>query len=194
MGRQSTLPTLFEEKKSISIKKLKEYGYLNDLENKHGGLEWSRNGEVYSSIGIRSDIEEDYSCIILDYTKSEQHFKYSIDLERVQSNLGKGTIFYFICPLTKKRCRKLYLIGDHFAHRTAYQNIYYEKQTYSKRSRDLDRFYTTFHASEKAQLEIDSKHFKKFYKGQPTKRYKRLFSIVQRCMNYTKNDYYRSCP
>lgn len=190
MPRISTIPTLLEDKKFISLNELKKWGYLNEAQNKVGSIQWSRNGEVYSSIGLRSDIDEDCSRIIFDYTKQEQYFKYDVFLERVPSNLGKGEVFYFICPITKKRCRKLYLIGDYFAHREAYKNIYYEKQTYSKRMRDLDRFYTSFHEQDKAQLEIWSKHFKRYYKGQPTKRYKRLCSIIGIVNNYTEDDFF----
>lgn len=191
MPRISTMPTILEEKKFISLNELKKWGYLSEVQNKVGSIEWSRNGEVYSSIGLRSDIDEDYSYLILDYTKQEQYFKYRIDLVRVPSNLGKGEVFYFICPITKKRCRKLYLIGDYFAHREAYKNIYYEKQTYSKNMRDLDRFFSSFPKADKASAEMYSKHFKRFYNGQPTKRYKKLSAIIKRCHSYTDEDYFR---
>ena len=43
---------------------------------------------------------------------------------------------------------------------------------------------------DKAQLEIWSKHFKRYYKGQPTKRFKRLSSIIAMVNNYTENDFF----
>jgi hypothetical protein len=104
--------------------------------------------------------------------------------------LGEGEILYFECPKTKNRCRNLYLIGDYFTHREAYKSVYYEKQTYSKRSRDLDRFYASFHEEEKAHLELNSKNFKKFYNGRPTKRYKRLIAIIKRCENNINSDFF----
>ncbi|MCK8493572.1 hypothetical protein M0L20_17025 [Spirosoma sp. RP8] len=61
-----------------------------------------------------------------------------IDLLIAPSNLGKGKVFYFVCPVTAKRCRKLYLVDGWFVFRYALEDTYYEKQLWSKRYRDLD--------------------------------------------------------
>jgi len=40
---------------------------------------------------------------------------------------GKGVIWHFLCPATRKRCRKLYLVDTYFLHREAFNGCFYEK-------------------------------------------------------------------
>lgn len=57
--------------------------------------------------------------------------------------------------------------------------------------RDADRFYRSFNIADKARQEINSKYFKKFYKGKPTKRYKKLLSKIRDNAQYTHEDFMR---
>jgi len=50
--------------------------------------------------------------IRLQYSHGKEDFDYRIELELVPSNLGVGMIWYFKCPGTGKRARKLYRIGS----------------------------------------------------------------------------------
>jgi hypothetical protein len=56
----------------------------------------------------------------------------------------------------------------------------YEKQTYSKYGRSLDKIFGTYYGMEKAYEKIHSKHFKKYYAGKPTKKYLRILEQIQK--------------
>ena len=70
-------------------------------------------------------------------------------LTSIPSNLGKGVVWYFICPFTWKRCRKLYLLDERFMHRSALPSEMYECQTQSKKWRGIDKIYGAYFGAEK---------------------------------------------
>lgn len=75
----------------------------------------------------------------LSYSKTikeeKENFNYKVKIVSVPSNLGKGNNYYFICPISGKRCKILYMAygSNYFKCRTAYQNrIYYPCQLSSR--------------------------------------------------------------
>lgn len=98
-----------------------------------------------------------------------------IDIHYQPSNLGKGEIFFFVCPFTKKRCRTLILTGNskHFRHRSGYKNLYYKSQIRSKRQRVLYRY----HDLKDQITELESVKFKRKYKGKSTRKFRRLANL-----------------
>jgi hypothetical protein len=81
------------------------------------------------------------------YTATEKHFRvlysikqgndtknydYKIQLTEVKSNLGKGSVLYFLCPFTYSRCRILYLAyGSHqFLSRIGYERVHGKRLYY----------------------------------------------------------------
>lgn len=180
MPRLSTYPKLYDEVLQLNITKLKNWGYLESNSLKSGVIDWSRNGLKHSSISLKTYISENENYLELDYKYNDQPRKYQIPLVSVPSNLGKGSIWYFLCPQTQKRCRKLYLIGGYFLHRTAFNGCMYSSQTKSKVWRQLDALLGNHFILDEYYLEIYSKHFKKHYKGKPTKRYLKLLQKIAR--------------
>jgi hypothetical protein len=178
MPRHSTLPTLYDECKSISTSFLKKHGFLEEGLIKTGSMTWSRNGNKTGSIGFTVNTFSDSPYIQLNYTYGEESVSYLVKLVSVPSNLGKGFIIYFLCPLTNKRCRKLYLISGKFLHRKAFRGCFYEKQTYSHRNRNLSMTFEKFFGSDKAYELLYSKYFKTHYAGKPTKRYLKLMKMI----------------
>ena len=96
------------------------------------------------------------------------------------SNLGKGLIWYFLCPQTNKRCRKLYSIGGCFFHREAFNGCMYETQTQSKKYRQLDKTFGAYFKTDDLFSQLHQKHFKKTYAGKPTKKYLRINEQLQK--------------
>lgn len=175
-----TFPTILDHVKQISISKLKEWEYLKPGSFKSGTLTWSRNGEEIGSIHILSDMIEDQPFIELSYTyNKEEPVNYRVNLVSVPSNLGRGKLWYFVCPHTGKRCRKLYGAGKYFLHREAFPYAMYEKQTYSKYQRKLDKVFSTVFCVDDLMEELYSKHFKTHYAGKPTKRYKEILNQLE---------------
>ena len=141
MARYSTYPYLFDEEKYISTTKLLKWGYLKDYIFKRGTITWSSNGIKTSSLGINIKIDDYESYIKVNYKCNETDYNYKIQLVSIPSNLGKGIIYYFICPYTGKRCRKLHLINESFMHRSNLPSGMYSIQTESKNWRQMSRLY-----------------------------------------------------
>lgn len=174
MPKPYTFPTLYNEVPQLSISKLKEWGYLDKEQIKHGVLTWSKNGFETASISVTVSTHENARLINLNYSHNGTNIDYAIRLITMPSNLGKGEVWYFLCPNTKKRARILYLVGGHFLHRDAFNGCMYDTQTYSKRTREMIRRMDADHKATLASDQINSKHFKKYYNGKRTKRHLRL--------------------
>ncbi|MBP6868036.1 MAG: hypothetical protein KBC07_03470 [Bacteroidales bacterium] len=180
MPKPHTFPTLYNEALQIHISKLKGWGYLNPEQIKSGTLNWSRNGNPTGSISIQANTHSEQPYIELDYKYRDEPRNYKVYLTSTPSNLNKGEIWYFICPQTKKRCRKLYLIGGYFLHREAFNGCMYETQTQSKTYRQLDKTLGAYFKSDNLYNELYKKNFKKTYAGKPTKRYLRIMEQIQK--------------
>jgi len=180
MPKPHTFPTLYNEALQIHISKLKGWGYLDPEQIKSGTLNWSRNGNPTGSISILVNTHSEQPYIELDYKYRDEPRNYKVSLTSTPSNLNKGEIWYFICPQTKKRCRKLYSIGGYFLHREAFNGCMYETQTQSKKYRQLDKTLGVYFKSDNLYSEMYKKNFKKTYAGKPTKRYLRIMEQIQK--------------
>lgn len=180
MPKPHTFPTLYNEALQISISKLKEWEYLNPEQIKSGTITWSRNGSQTSSISIKVNTHSEQPYIELDYKYRDEPRNYKVRLVSLPSNLGKGLIWYFLCPHTNKRCRKLYSIGGYFLHREAFNGCMYETQTQSKKYRQLDKTLGAYFEIDTLYSELYKKNFKKTYAGKPTKRYLRIMEQIQK--------------
>lgn len=174
MGRHSTIPTLYDDALQLSITKLKEWNYLIRGQCKSGVLAWSRNGNKTGSISIRVNMESDTPFVDLDYRFNDKPRQYRVFLQSAPSNLGKGEMWFFECPETGKRCRKLYSVDGYFRHREAFRGCLYGSQTRSKKWRDMERLYGAYFDRERLYEQLYKKHFKKTYAGKPTKKYREL--------------------
>ena len=180
MPRPHTFPTLYNEALQISISKLKEWEYLNPEQIKSGTITWSRNGNQTGSISIKVNTHSEQPYIELDYKYRDEPRNYKVSLVSMPSNLGKGLIWYFLCPKTNKRCRKLYSIGGYFLHREAFNGCMYETQTQSKKYRQLDKTLGAYFKSDNLYSELYKKNFKKTYASKPTKKYLRIMEQRQK--------------
>jgi hypothetical protein len=188
MPKDYTFPTLFDEIKSISIKDLKLLGYLENNRITSGNVNWKMRGESTGRISVKATMSNDNNFIDFSYTCNNEKYNYRVYLVYLKSNLNKGKIWYFECRFTGMRCRKLHLIKGKFQHRTALKKGMYSKQTQSKKWRSLGKIYGSYFDSENYYSELYSKHFKKFYKGKPTKRYLKLMQKINEVEKVTTSD------
>ncbi len=169
MPKFPSFPTLYEECKTISISFLKQHKYLTPGTWKSGAITWSRGEGPYKritgSISVLIDAHPENPSLELDYKLDGKPINYKVQLLKVPSNIGKGVVWFFICPVTGKRCRKLYLVHTYFLHREAFRGCFYEKQTYSHKNRILNRSLEHLFGTDKVYEQIYSKHFKKQYAG-----------------------------
>ena len=188
MPKFPTVPYLFDEEKSISTSNFRKWGYFKKNTNRIGVITWSRNGVKTSSIGIQV-IMNDHNCLLyLNYSCNNESYNYEVQLISTPSNIGNGKIWYFLCPFTGKKCRKLHLINGKFKHRSALPGGMYSTQTKSKKWRQIEKVYGCYFDSDKHYEEIYSKHFKKTYNGKPTKRYKKLLREIEQAENFSARD------
>jgi hypothetical protein len=180
MPKPHTFPTLYDDLKTVSISFLTKHGYLKPNQCQSGTIKWSRNGEYSGSILIRVNTHSYNPYVELDYKYNEVPIKYRVQLVIAPSNLGKGFVWYFICPHTGKRCRKLYLGDTYFYHRTAFRGSMYEKQAQSKKSRYLDKTLGLYFRTDQLFEQLYKKHLKKQYAGKPTKKYLKLTQKIQK--------------
>lgn len=179
MGRYANYPTTVEDCLTLSIKKLKEWNYLNCLGTKLGTISWSRNGQKHSSIGISVTNKGLDTFMVLDYKCNGEPINYTVKIISKPSNFGKGEIFYFVCPNTGKLCRKLLLKNGYFLHREAFNGLMYAKQIESKKNRELSKIFDACYLSDEVYEERYKKYFKTHYNGKETKRFKRLNNKIQ---------------
>ncbi|GLB49837.1 hypothetical protein [Neptunitalea lumnitzerae] len=178
MPKTHTFPTLYDEVKQINISNLKKWGYLQPNQIKSSVISWSCNGAKTGSISILVNTT-DVPFIELNYNSNDKPRHYRVYLIQYPSNLGKGFIWYFICPQTNKKCRKLYLVDGYFLHREAFKGCMYAKQTQTKKWREIEKVYGSYFDEEKHYKELHSKHFKTHYNGKPTKRYLKLIAKLK---------------
>ncbi len=191
MAKFPTFPTLYDNVLQISIKKLKEFGYLEKNKVITSSLHWSRNGEETASISIRVNTFTEPHHIELIYNTNGEPRNYKVSLVTIPSNLGKGKIWYFLCPHTHKKCRKLYLIGGYFLHREAFTGCMYESQTVSKHYRFLENTFGAVFKTERLYEQLYSKHFTKYYKGKPTKKYLRILEQLKKAENIDERELFK---
>ena len=188
MPKPHTFPTLFDEVKTVSISFLTKHRYLKPNQWQSGTLNWSRNGNPTGSISIQVNTHSEQLYIELDYKYRDEPRNYKVYLTSTPSNLNRGEIWYFICPQTKKRCRKLYSIGGYFLHREAFNGCMYETQTQSKKYRQLDKTLGAYFKSDNLYSELYKKNFKKTYAGKPTKKYLRIMEQIQKVESIPYNE------
>ena len=178
MPRHSTSPFLFDDVLSISVTKLRKWKYLESGSFKSGTITWSRYGEVTSRLSIVVHFSYESPRLRLIYDCDRNSYDYFVYFESVPSNLGFGNVWYFTCPFTRRRCRKLHLINGQFMHRSNLRSGMYESQTKSKTWRNMESLCGAYFELDKHYEKLYSKHFKTHYNGKPTKRYVKLLQKI----------------
>lgn len=188
MPRKYTFPYLFDERKSLLITDLKKLGYFNYNKITSGIVNWTMRGENTGNISIKVTISDNANYVDFNYNCNDEKYQYRVYLVFTKSNLNKGKIWYFKCKFTGMRCRKLHLIQGKFQHRTALKSGMYSKQTQSKKWRVVEKKYGNYFSSENIYSELYSKHFRKYYKGKPTKRYLKLIDKIKEIEKVSMSD------
>lgn len=171
MAYYPTFPDFYEDVRKLNISSLRKWGNLKPGLHSFNYC-WTRGNEECGRIGVRVYFMSPEPYLELNYLVNGQQFSYTVRLECSPSNLGKGKVWFFECPKSGYRCRKLYLNDDgYFVHRSLLQGYCYEKQTYSSVTAKLGQKFDRAFGLEKGYELIYSKHFRQTYRGKPTKRF-----------------------
>ena len=179
MPKFPTYPQTFDNSLQINITKLKKWNYLQPNTEYRGVITWSKRGETTAEISIYANTKGVRYYIELDYLYKGEPRNYKVYLTSTPTNLKKGIMYFFICPHTGKKCRKLYSIGGYFLHRTAFKNVFYSKQIESKFYRSLEKNYGAYFDIDNMYEKIYSKHFRTHYNGKETKQYKKIKKVIE---------------
>ncbi len=122
-------------------------------------------------------IRKDASFITVSHTEEGRQITNDIQLLKVASGLGNGVVWFFICPVTGIRCRKLLFHNGYLQHRSAIKGLY-KTQTNTPSIRqfmhDLKTIQTLTQISEK----LTTPYFRKTYAGLPTKPYTKILRKI----------------
>jgi hypothetical protein len=174
--------SLFSIFPALSISAYK--GFIKKGCIKHGSLNWT-NG---SSISFISCLKENEKYLQLVYTNTSSYsgeitkHDYRIELAAIPSNLGRGELIYFVCPVSGRRARILYKVYGslHFISRKAYRKrIYYPSQISSKLHFHIDRYWELERLLEKLNQLVTKSN----YQGKQTRLKKRI-TILKGKKNY----------
>lgn len=165
---------------------LKKHNYFCGYNS--GNITWTRSGawgEHKSSVSIVVSISNEEKWLKINYTQTDRDtqikkdFDYKIPLTYTPCRFG-GKRWWFICPWYKngvycgKRVGKLYKDGDYFACRHCY-NLTYEARNKNRKWAYAPLF-GIFDIEDQIQ-ELLPKIKKKYYKGKPTKKFKKYIDL-----------------
>jgi hypothetical protein len=188
MPRPSNYPITYEDCKSIEIKILKKNNYLQSNQLNECIIRWYINEETTGRMQLIVNTLSANPYIELSYALNEEGIQYKVQLIKEKSNLGIGEIWYFICPFTNKRCRKLYLLNKYFSHRNRFKGVFYEKQLLSKSNRKTLGLFNKINQINDAIEETNSKHFRRYYNKIKTKRLVKLRKIINQEIDIKENN------
>jgi hypothetical protein len=161
--------------------------YLKSYGTRSGVTTWSINGQVSSTLSFVLTYNEYETYIVFDYRCNGEVINYKVNLISKPSNLGRGEVWFFVCPVTRKCCRKLYLYGTHFLHREAHKGFFYESQTKSQSTRNMLKMFDAVFINDAVYDELYKKYFKTHYNGKETKRYKRITAKINKAESFPRN-------
>lgn len=133
----------------------------------------------YNQIKVNTyvNLMDHNSYVELIYNHWNHQRKYKVQLTCIESNIGSGVIWYFICPKTNKRCRILYFIDGYFYHRDAFPGYLYESQIKKTGLAAMAKSLCGLSKSEQEVKSFYSKYRKKYYAGKPTKLFIKIMKI-----------------
>jgi len=173
-----------DDTKQISTSFLKKHKYFYG--GRSGTITWTRSGmwgEHKSDVGIEVCTRDNDKHLRIHYvqtdrsTDEKKNFDYKIPLTTTPCRYG-GVRYWFICPWYRnnvycgRRVSKLYKDGDYFACRHCY-NLTYESRNRS----GMYRSFVSYSDVEKAEKEVK----RMYYRGKPTKKYKRYIRLSNQC-------------
>jgi hypothetical protein len=174
MPKPATTPVIIDSLRCLSIKMLKSRGLLQKERTIEGEITWNNSitKELSASVGFEIETNTEKPYIRLNYSIEKKNFNYPVYLVKIPSNLGKGCIWYFICPDTGNRCLKLYLNDEYFISRVAVRKEggVYSSELVPKSARYGNLDFKRTRKLMRQVLETQKSYAKSHYRGRKTKR------------------------
>jgi len=143
-----------------------------------GNSRWFHSDKETSSIGYRVHTDPAHPLLILLYSIDGQDVTQVVELAAVPSNLHRGQYWFFICPVSGRRCKKLHLIRGLFQHRTALPGVFYRQQVRAKWL--FGRYLDAYEGISEILEAAEQPYFREYYAGKPTRRTLRMLRKVEK--------------
>ena len=127
---------------------------------------------------VNVEVDNRQQTMVLTYLCNGEAMKCSYQIVTKLSNLGKGVVRFFVCPVTRTLCRKLRLYGNRFVSGRAMRGALYNSQAASKHERLLPRGWAS------SDFIPVKRYGKPCYRNRMTpygRRLMRYEAIVERC-------------
>ena len=110
MGRYTTGAITTKEAIRIELSYLIKMGMIRKGFKLSTSLSWNNNYsiQIETSYGIEVENYIRLIYILTDGEGNKKNYDYKIRLVAIPSNLRKGEVLYFSCPITSNKCRVLY--------------------------------------------------------------------------------------
>lgn len=180
MGRITSFPTIYDELIKISSSYFRKQEAFCGLATE--SLTFRRHGTPILRLTITINLLTYYGDgpeMIINGDINQ-----TIDMASKESNLGKGEVWYFLCPETGLLARTLYFDGKRFVHRKVIKALY-AKQCESKAGRKLQKAFEQDKLFEK----INAPYFKTHYDGKETRSFKSIMTRVNRTKAFVDSIY-----
>ncbi|GAA3522775.1 hypothetical protein GCM10022393_41770 [Aquimarina addita] len=175
---------MIDKEKTLTTGYLSKCGYFKANHKLMGSTGWTSSRSKDLGIDITVIMQENNERVILNYYDFNLNsVKQIIYLESKPSNLDKGLVWFFVCPYASKCCRNLIFVCNRFMHRSNLINPMYSTQAESKYWRKLFQLQPNIPTTQKVLDEPKKKYYKKYYKGEMTKRYKKHISTLVKWRN-----------
>lgn len=163
-----------EAQKRLPISFLRAEGYLNVHSYRSGSINWSWRDEKTDSASIVVPYDNPHvQCkytITDNWSGDSEHLDYQVKLLKTPCYFG-GHRYWFACPKCYSRVGVLYLVSRYFTCRRC-NDLAYESQQETHTS-DFSFFLGSIRRAWGIEEAMDNLRVK-FWKGRPTKRYKKL--------------------
>ena len=126
-----------EAHERLTLKMLRERGYFQEGKWMRGTETWRCPWGSSTSVRVEVGTQEDWAQVVLHYQHRGQQQREVIETVTTPSNLGRGRVRYFVCPMTGHNCRTLYWYGGRWGSRHACPEALYVCQTRSKLARQV---------------------------------------------------------
>ncbi|MEP2240423.1 MAG: hypothetical protein ABJI22_18800 [Maribacter sp.] len=182
------MSTYYEDCFGLTSRYLRQSGFFKNGAITFSDLSFKSNNENYNVRILTTLIEK--PTLICQFLYDGKIKRVEINLLARYNHLG-GVGYKFECPMTGKGCYKLYFINGVIGSRGHFK-LLNKSQIKSQRIKKLDKEYSLIFKAEKAEQEISSHGFRKYHKGNMTKKYKRCLDAIENAKGLKLNNVYDS--
>jgi hypothetical protein len=104
-----------EQTLTLSMRRLRQLGYLEPGVRRSGLIRWTRSDHEIASVNIDVDVQNpDNASLVISARVDGEPYKQTLTLDAEPCRFG-GLRFYFVCPLSGRRCTNISFAAGRWA-------------------------------------------------------------------------------